>query len=433
MNDKQIYDIIGIGIGPFNLGLAALAHGLPELKCLFIDSKEQFDWHPGMLIPGTRMQVPFYADLVTLVDPCSPFSYLNFLHAKERMLAFGVLENNYPLRSVYNEYCQWVAEQLPSLEFGMKCEVVHYLEERKCYQVVMRGQHGNSIIQYGRRLVIGVGTIPFVPVCTQDFHHPMVFHSSQYLFKKKNLLKKKKITIVGSGQSAAEIFRDLLNHINQLQSITWFTRSERLFPMDVSKFALEMASPEYMRHFYNFPLESKISVLQEQNNLYKGINNDLIADIYEQLSSLKYHGVFASINIVPHCALQTITTLGMDKLNLQVHHLGYNKTVSLETEAVLLATGYRYATPSFLTPIKEHIQWLNQNQYAVKLNYSIDQHNTLFVQNADHHTHGFNSADLSMGPHRNAIILNTILGVEHFKIEKDTTFQCFNPFSLKES
>jgi hypothetical protein len=39
------------------------------------------------------------------------------------------------------------------------------------------------------------------------------------------------------------------------------------------------------------------------------------------------------------------------------------------------------------------------------------------------HTHGFNAPDLGMGPYRNAIILNTILGYEYFPLEKDVPFQ----------
>ncbi|MGX9893546.1 SidA/IucD/PvdA family monooxygenase [Francisella orientalis] len=36
----KIYDIIGIGIGPFNLGLAALLNDKP-INCLFFDKKRK--------------------------------------------------------------------------------------------------------------------------------------------------------------------------------------------------------------------------------------------------------------------------------------------------------------------------------------------------------------------------------------------------------
>ena len=62
---------IGIGIGPFNLGLAALSNNIPNLDTKFFDRNASFNWHPGLLMAETRLQVPFFADLVTPADPTS--------------------------------------------------------------------------------------------------------------------------------------------------------------------------------------------------------------------------------------------------------------------------------------------------------------------------------------------------------------------------
>ncbi|KJY46880.1 lysine 6-monooxygenase, partial [Streptomyces sp. NRRL S-444] len=91
------HDLVGIGIGPFNLSLAALAHGLPhqgagELATAFYDQCHDFRWHPGLLIDGTTLQVPFLADLVTLADPTSPWTFLNYLRHKERLFPFYFAE-----------------------------------------------------------------------------------------------------------------------------------------------------------------------------------------------------------------------------------------------------------------------------------------------------------------------------------------------------
>jgi hypothetical protein len=42
----DIYDFIGVGIGPFNLGLACLAQPISELRGLFLEQKSEFNWHP---------------------------------------------------------------------------------------------------------------------------------------------------------------------------------------------------------------------------------------------------------------------------------------------------------------------------------------------------------------------------------------------------
>lgn len=113
-----IYDIAGIGIGPFNLGLAALASQLRNFKSIFFDKKNSFEWHGGMMIDGTTLQVPFYADLVTLADLCNPYSFICFLTSMGRLFRFAIRENNYASRKEYNQYCKWVAEQLHNLNFG---------------------------------------------------------------------------------------------------------------------------------------------------------------------------------------------------------------------------------------------------------------------------------------------------------------------------
>ena len=48
-------DLVGIGIGPFNLSLAALADPLTGLNTVFYDQRPAFHWHPGLLIEGARV------------------------------------------------------------------------------------------------------------------------------------------------------------------------------------------------------------------------------------------------------------------------------------------------------------------------------------------------------------------------------------------
>jgi len=103
-------DVIGIGAGPFNLGLAALAEPVDDLDVVLLESRDQFEWHPGMVLDEATLQVPFMADLVTMADPTSRFSYLNFLKHVGRLYPFYIRESFYPLRSEFVEYGRWVAE-----------------------------------------------------------------------------------------------------------------------------------------------------------------------------------------------------------------------------------------------------------------------------------------------------------------------------------
>ena len=103
-------DFIAVGLGPFNLSLASLLQQKSKLKYLFFEKQAQFDWHAGMQLPNSMLQVPFMADLVSMVDPTSPFSFLNYLKAQQRLYKFYFLEQPHIPRKEYNHYCQWVAE-----------------------------------------------------------------------------------------------------------------------------------------------------------------------------------------------------------------------------------------------------------------------------------------------------------------------------------
>jgi lysine N6-hydroxylase len=434
MQPKRIFDIIGIGVGPFNLGLAALACSIPELQCLFLDQNEIFDWHPGLMLEDARLQVPFLADLVTLADPSSPFSYLCFLKSVNRLTRFAIHENYYPTRREYNEYCRWVIEQLPDMHFGTICHSISY--DHDCYTVST-----NNGLFHSKHIVIGTGTQPSIPNCVKQFVKPTpspsgegwgegrgesVFHSSDYLFKKRKLFEIDKIAIIGSGQSAAEIFHDLLK--DHTGRIDWFTRSERFYPMEYSKLTLEMSSPDYIDYFFKLPAASKQRALKNQNPLYKGINFSLVNAIYDQLYMRSLDGDTGPC-LFTHCELQAIAenepTPSSNKFSLKFYHSEENRYFEHLADAVILATGYQQQVPSFIEGIRNQINWTIDGYYAVSRNYSIDNNNTVFVQNADLQSHGFNSADLGLGAYRNGIILNTILKREHFVFEKNIVFQHF--------
>ncbi len=436
---NTVYDIIGVGIGPFNLGMAAMVDKMKFLNCIFFDENPEFNWHAGMMIPGTRLQVPFYADLVTVVDPTSKYTYLNYLKEKQRLFRFAIHENNFVTRKEYNDYCRWVVEQLDSLRFNHQVRDVQFDESDNTYVVNVFNKASQSTVQYkAKHLVIGVGTVPYVPDCannvlypetcfeslTMTSSSPIAIHSSKYMLYKEAILQKKKVCIIGSGQSAAEIFYDLLKCGDRFESLAWYTRSERFYPMEYSKLTLEMTSPDYIDHFYSLAPGKKKEVLARQSMLYKGINFSLINEIYDTLYAKDIDGNSGSIIIQASTSLESATRCGT-KFQLGLYHEELVKTFEDHCDVLILATGYEQTNPSFLNVIINRIKFDDEGRYQVKKNYSIDSNNSVFVQNAELHTHGFSAPDLGMGPYRNATILNTIAGYDHFNLEKKIAFRRF--------
>jgi len=132
---QQTYDFIAIGIGPFNLGLACLTEPVQALNGLFLDQNDGFDWHTGMMLESAHLQTPFMADLVTLADPTSPYSFLNYLKQQGKLYSFYIRENFFMMRKEFNQYCQWACEQLTSLQFSTRVELVTWDAAQECYLV----------------------------------------------------------------------------------------------------------------------------------------------------------------------------------------------------------------------------------------------------------------------------------------------------------
>jgi lysine N6-hydroxylase len=424
---SRIYDFVAVGVGPFNLGLACLTEPIDGLEGLFLDRNEQFCWHPGMLLDDATLQTPFIGDLVTLADPTNRFSFLNYVKQQGRIYSFYIKEDFFLMRHEFNQYCQWAADQLPNVVFDRLVERIDYDRASRCYVVAaLCTRSGARFESRARRLVIGVGTQPFLPACCRPVERH-VTHTASYLADKAALRDKRSITVVGSGQSAAEIYYDLLKDSERHgYTLNWVTRSQRFFPLELTKLTLEMTSPDYADYFHDLPAPKRDALIRQQKNLYKGINASLINDIYDLLYNKSLVGDVATTlhtnTELASCAHDEAT----GRFRLGLRHLEQGETFTLETDALVLGTGYEQRMPAFIEPIRDRIRWDERGRFAVRRNYSIDvAGDGIFVQNAELHTHGFVAPDLGMAAYRNACIIRAMTGREVYPIEKRVAFQRF--------
>lgn len=415
---ERIHDLVGIGIGPFNLGLAALADPIDDLDAVFLEAREEFRWHAGMMLPRATLQVPFLADLVTMADPTSAYSFLNHLKQVGRIYPFYIREDFHPLRSEYDAYCRWVADRLGSLRFG---RAVTRVEHDGSTYVVHDAAGG---VRRARRLVLGVGTTPRLPEACRDLGEG-VLHTADYLDRRGDLLGRRRIAVVGSGQSAAEVFADLLAaRPEHGYELTWVTRSARFWPMEYTKLTLELTSPEYTAYFQRLPRQRREELLSSQAPLYKGISADLVNAIFDELYAQRVDGL-------PDPTMLATTELvdareEDEGIVLELHHREQDQPLRLTADAVVVGTGYAPSFPSFLEPIRDRLVLDERDRFTARADYSVDRAGgEVFVQNAEEHTHGFVAPDLGMGAHRNAVLLNTITGREVYPVEKRIAVQEF--------
>jgi lysine N6-hydroxylase len=467
----HVHDLLGVGLGPFNLGLAALVDGSEDvpLDTVFLEQKHEFTWHEGMLLRGTTLEVPFLADLVTLADPTNPYSYLNYLRERDRLYEFYFYETFQTPRREYDDYCRWVAENVENTQFARRVVDIESVEETHPtanFRVTAltptneddpaatndpaattaddpaattaddpaatnASDDGvNRETYLTRHLAVGVGSRPYVPEEFRGFPDDEVFHTASYRYNRDAILDTDSITVVGSGQSAAEVFQDLLNRQpDNDYRLDWMTRSDGFFPMEYSKLGLQHFTPEYTDYVYDLPQPVKDDLIPNQDLLYKGIDPETSNEIYEALYAHSVGSRDPDVGMIAMTELQDITQTAEGRYRLDCEQWQAETAFSFETDTVILGTGYHRPTPSFLSSLEPQIERDEHGRLAVQREYTLetDFSGEVFVQNAEVHTHGVGAPDLGLGTYRNAVILDRLLADSPYPVDRDTVFQDFAP------
>ncbi|MEU2269740.1 SidA/IucD/PvdA family monooxygenase [Streptomyces olindensis] len=432
-------DLVGIGIGPANLSLAALAHPLGDLDTAFYDQRPAFAWHPGLLIEGATIQVPFLADLVTLADPTSPWTFLNWLRSRERLFPFYFAERFHIQRAEYDAYCRWVSENLPGLHFGHQVDAVRWNPERDLFEVDFTQLDTDGEAEalgrtYTRNVVLGIGTEPYVPEPLKPLVEALgvpVLHAADYLDHRAALLAAEHVTVVGLGQSGAEIFLDLLrNRPAGREKLHWLGRTEAFAPMEYSKLGLEHFTPDHTRYFHALPESARDRLVTGQWQLHKGIDAGTIAALHDELYRRTLHGGWPDAVLTPGVRVRTAGRVATTKVELHLEHATQDSRSRLTTDAVVLATGYRERPlDRVLAGLDPYMRRDGQERPRVDEDYRLvldpSVTGTVYVQNAETHTHGIGAPDLGLAAWRGAIILNSLTGREAYRLPRRTAFTTF--------
>jgi L-ornithine N5-oxygenase len=97
---------------------------------MFLEQQAAFGWHTDTLTEGARLQVSFLKDLVTLRDPTSRFSFLNYLKERGRLEEFANLRTFHPTRREFNDYFSWAADILSYMtSYGARVLSVRPVED----------------------------------------------------------------------------------------------------------------------------------------------------------------------------------------------------------------------------------------------------------------------------------------------------------------
>jgi lysine/ornithine N-monooxygenase len=408
----KLYDVIGIGFGPANLAFAIAMQEQNKLtdRVCFIEKQADFLWHGGMLLDGASMQISFLKDLVSLRNPSSHFSFVNYLHQQGRLDNFINLKTFYPSRIEFNDYLRWAASHFQQhchyAEQVLRIEPVMVGEQVDHLRVISISSNGEQHIRLAKDLVIGAGGRAKIPApFDQLLDNNHIWHSSTYLQNKGKIQPGDKVAVLGAGQSAAEICLDLLKMPQQPQ-VDLIMRAGTLKPADSSPFVNEIFSPAFTNVVFAQNSEQKQRYFSEfRNTNYSVVDEQLITAIYQTLYQQK-------LQQRTDLTLRTETTVSAAVSRLQGVALTLSnncgRTTQHEYQHVVLATGYQYPSPPTL--LNEITPWLKSGiSRDYQLETSANFQPKIFTQGVNEPTHGISDSLLSVLAIRSAEIATAIV------------------------
>lgn len=406
MNGNDVLDVVGVGVGPFNLSVAALLEPL-GVRSRFYEIKEEFFWHAGLLFPDSTLQVSYLKDLVTLADPTSRFSFLAFLAAERRLYRF--INADFPRlsRREFVQYFRWVCSFLPGLEFGRAVQEIDL--DGDLLRVSTPGRSVRT-----RDVVLGTGLAPQIPRCARPHLGPGVFHASEYLSRDFDPAGKR-VMLVGGGQTGAELMLHMLSKdAGRPTDVQWVSRRSNLLPLDETAFTNELFTPSFCEHFYGLASDERFRILDESKLASNGISPALLRQLYQRLYEIEF---------LERRGRPWHFHLGRELVEMSYEGGEWGVTVRdplerhapyvIRVDAVILCTGYEYRFPAFLAPLRSRIPW-SKDGFSVRRDFSIEwdgpPSRRIYVQNAARVTHGIAEPNLSIMAWRGATIVNSLMG-----------------------
>ncbi|HEY3712494.1 MAG TPA: lysine N(6)-hydroxylase/L-ornithine N(5)-oxygenase family protein [Amycolatopsis sp.] len=415
-----VYDVAGVGFGPSNLALAIAltehnASGADTVTAHFLERQPGFGWHRGMLIDNATMQVSFLKDLATMRNPTSEFSFLNYLHAKDRLVDFINHKNLFPLRIEFHDYFEWAAAKVDDLvSYGTEVlSVKPVLEgDEVVYFDVIARSGGETTELRARNLVLGTGLRPNLPAGITAGER--IWHNSGLLHRVGELrgADPRRFVVVGAGQSAAEVAALLHDEFPRAEVCAVFSRYG-YSPADDSSFANRIFDPEAVDQFYaaSEPVKERLMRYHGATN-YSAVDLDLIDELYRRVYREKVLGV-ERLRLLNVSRPVEVTDHGTH-VRATIESLTTGERTELDADAVVYATGYLPADPTpLLGDLAVRCLRDGEGRLRVERDYRITTdaavRGGLYLQGGTEHTHGITSSLLSNTAVRVGEILGSIV------------------------
>jgi len=418
------YLALGIGLGPMNLAIAAMLHEEhPGEKNIFLEKERCFTWHPGMLMENASMQTPFLKDLVTTRNPCSYFTFINFLKEHGNLDEFISLRNLFPTRLEFSQYLSWVATKL-SKNISYSSEVTKILPIKKLGKIEELEVHLEDSLGkrkfLAKNVILGMGFKPNLPSGI-EVDDKKIFHSSNFLRRitdnYPDLLKPYSFAVVGSGQSAAEIALYLMSNYKN-SKITVLSRGFVFRGLDDNPIINLLYASDSGEKFYSMPEISKKNYLEHlTTSNFSAADSSTIMEI-ARLNYQRKHQQLPTINLIHFCHIIS-AFVKENHCEINIRNTVSDQSEHLKFDGVLLATGYDNKEPSIpiLDELKDNFILDSDGKYMTDFNHRmIAKDNFLpgvYLPNHFHNIHGFTQGTIADLPFKAKKVVSHIMNLEH--------------------
>jgi L-ornithine N5-oxygenase len=416
----DVIDVLAFGFGPSNLALAVAATETGcEHSLLFLEQKPAFSWHPGMMFASSKLQISFLKDLVTLRDPTSPYTFLQYLKAKGRLERFVNLREFFPSRLEFSDYFAWVAAQ-----FG---DLVRYGSQVRAVRVAATARKSPSLfeVDVGEIATGSVSTIRarnIVYACggtrrlisTGIESSSRIIHSDDFLtsfpIQFPSRSSSYAFAVVGDGQSAGEIVAYLLDTY-PASTVHLLIPGYAPRPSDNSPFVNEAFFSGEAEEMYATEDSKRVPILGALRNTNYGVmDRDLIDHIYRAVYLEELQGNKRLI-IHPFVRVKSAHDTGR-RLEVRTTILG-DGGPALECDGVVMATGYRRTLdPEIFDHVLPFIRKDDSGRIALSRQYRaetvVPTECGLYLQGYSEATHGIGDTLLSMVAFRSKEIWDDI-------------------------
>jgi lysine N6-hydroxylase len=268
------------------------------------------------------------------------------------------------------------------------------------------------VVARSEHLVLGTGTVPFVPDFFGGLDPRHVFVADDLAERLAGVPEDPELPwiVMGSGQTSAECVAALLGR--GFRDIRWLGRRSWFAPLEDSPSANDLYRPAYQEAFLNLSRDVRERLVSGQILTSDGISPGTLRGIYQHNYEERLRTGDFPVTIMPS---RTVTAARQLDGEIELECLTAGSGTELHRAVnVVVAAGRRQAPLPFDDDLSALIDFDERGGLVIEPDYSIrwkhaDDHK-IFVLNRGRYVQGLVDSNLSILPVRSAMVLNAIAG-----------------------